>query len=239
MLLRLYPRAFRDLYAEGMAQTFSDLCREHENTRLGMFGLALRTFGETSMGIVIENTTHRSQLGSLMLRAALVALGLLMVPLVASRIVEGWNWSPGAFVFVYLLFFATAFAYALIARRMGAWSYKLGVGVALVTGFGLAWSTMVHVADSGHPMNFLYFSVLGVGLVGAVLSRLRARGLALTMFAMAATLALTALFLSSGAPPELAWRMAFGNGMGTTLLLISGLLFRHASLAGKLKPDRA
>ena len=29
MLLRLYPRPFRKHFAEGMAQTFHDLCREH------------------------------------------------------------------------------------------------------------------------------------------------------------------------------------------------------------------
>src|SRR5215813_9489085 len=106
-----------------------------------------------------------------MLRVALGALAALMVPLVASRLVEGWNWSAGSFVFVYVLFFALGMTYALIARKMGAWSYKVGVGVALVSGFGLAWSTMVHVADSGHPERFVYYSVLVVGIVGALLSR--------------------------------------------------------------------
>ena len=166
------------------------------------------------------------------LRAALVALGLLMVPLVASRVVDGWNWHPGAFVFVYLLFFATALAYALIAGRMGAWSYKAGVGVALVAGFVLGWSNMVHVADSGNPANLVYYSVLVVGCIGAWLARLQARGLARTMFAMAAVLALIAILLPSGAPPELARNMAVGHGGLVVLFTASGLLFRHASLAG-------
>ena len=87
---------------------------------------------------------------------------------------------------VYVLFFGTGMAYALIARRMGAWSYKVGVGVALVAGFALGWSNMVQVAGSGHPENLVYYSVLVVGIVGALLSRLRARGLALTLFAMVA-----------------------------------------------------
>ncbi len=66
----------------------------------------------------------RSQLSRTMLRAALVALGLLMVPLVApSRMTPGWNWPPRAFVLVYVLFFGTALAYGLIARKMGAWTY--------------------------------------------------------------------------------------------------------------------
>ena len=91
MLLRLYPRPFRERFGEGMAQTFHDLCRERRDARRGLFGLALWVFFETSVGIAMENTKHMSQLGKTMLRVALVALGLLMVPLVASQVVKGWN----------------------------------------------------------------------------------------------------------------------------------------------------
>lgn len=171
-----------------------------------------------------------SQLGKMMLRVALGALAVLMVPLVASRVVDGWNWGPGAFVFAYVLFFGTGLVYAVIARKMGAWSYKAGVGVALVAGFGLGWSNMVHVADSGNPANLVYYGVLAVGGVGAWLARLEARGLARTLFAMAATLALIAVMLPSGAPPYMARNMAIGHGVFVALFTTSALLFRHASL---------
>jgi hypothetical protein len=171
------------------------------------------------------------QLGKTMLRVALGALVVLMAPLVASHFVEDWNWPVGAFVRVYVLFFGTGMVFALVARRMGAWSYKAGVAVALVAGFALGWSNMVHVADSGNPANLMYYSVLGVGAVGACLARLKARGLALTMFAMAATLALIAVTLPSGAPPYLARNMAIGHGVYTALFTASGLLFRHAGLS--------
>lgn len=52
------------------------------------------------------------------------------------------------------------------------------------------------------------------------------------MFAMAATLALIALLLPSGAPPELARNMAIGHGVFVALFIASGLMFRHAGLAG-------
>jgi hypothetical protein len=231
MLLRLYPRPFRERFGEGMAQTFHDLCREHRDAGRGLFRLALWIFCETLGGIVMEHIIRRNQLGKTMLRVALVALGLLMVPLVASRLVPGWNWNTGGFLFVYLLFFATGMAYALIARKMGAWTYKVGVGVALVAGFALGWSTMVQTADSGHPERLWYLSVLAVGFIGACLARLKAPGLALTLFAMAATLALIAVMLPSGAPPYLARRMAIGHGVYVVLFIASGLMFRHASLA--------
>ena len=172
-----------------------------------------------------------NQLGTTILRVALVALGLLMVPLVASQVVDGWNWRPGTFVFVYVLFFGTGMAYALIARRMGAWPYKAGVGLALVAGFALGWSNMVQVADSENPANLAYYSVLAVGCIGAWMARLEARGLARTLFVMAATLALIAVMLPSGAPPSLARNMAIGHGVFVVLFTASGLLFRRASLA--------
>jgi hypothetical protein len=232
MLLRLYPRPFRERFGEGMAQTFHDLCREHEDDRRGLFGFALWIFCETLAGIVRENIMRMDQLGKMMLRVALGALALLMVPLVASRVVEGWHWGAGSFVFVYVLFFATGMAYALIARKMGVWSYKAGVGVALVAGFALGWSTRVQTADSGHPERLWYLSVLVVGFIGACLARLKAPRLAVTLFAMAATLALITVMLPSGAPPDMARRMAIGHGVYVALFIASGLMFRHASLAG-------
>jgi hypothetical protein len=182
-------------------------------------------------GIARENMMRMNQLGKTMLRVALGALALLMVPLVASQVVKGWNWHAGSFVIVYVLFFATGMAYAVIARKMGAWSYKAGVGVAVVAGFALGWSNMVHVADSANPANLMYYTVLAVGCVGAWLARLEARGLARTLFAMAATLALIAAMLPSGAPPYLARNMAIGHCVLVALFIASGLLFRHASLA--------
>src|SRR5262249_798503 len=173
-----------------------------------------------------------TQMSKTILRVALLALGLLMVPLVASQVVDGWHWNPGAFVFVYVLFFMTGLAYVLIARRMGAWAYKAGVGLAVVGGFALGWSNMVHVADSENPRNLVYYLVLAVGVAGAWLARLEARGLARTLFVMAATLALIAVTLPSGAPPDLARNMAIGHGVFVALFTASGLLFRHASLAG-------
>jgi hypothetical protein len=183
------------------------------------------------VGIVKENTTHMPQLGKTMLRVALGAMAVLMVPLVASQFVKGWNWPVGAFVRVYVLFFGTGMVFALVARRMGAWSYKAGVGVALVAGFALGWSTMVQTADSGHPERLWYLSVLVVGFVGACLARLKAPGLAVTLFAMAAVLALISVVLPSGAPSDMALRMAIGHGVFVALFTASGLLFRHASLA--------
>jgi len=101
----------------------------------------------------------------------------------------------------------------------------------LVAGFALGWSNMVHVADSGNPSNLWYYSVLVVGLIGACLARLKAPGLASTLFVMAATLALIAVMLPSGASPYLARNMVIGHAVNVVLFTASGLLFRHASFS--------
>lgn len=232
-LLRLYPQRFQDRFGEGMMQTFHDLCRERRNAGRSIFGLALSVFFETSVGIVKENTTHMTQMQKTVLRVALVALGLLMVPLVASRMVEGWNWGPEAFVFTYLMFFGTGMAFALIARKMTAWSYKAAVGLALVAGFVLGWATMVHMSETENPVNLVYFGVLTVGAIGAGLARLEARGMARALFAMSAALAVAWFItqvLSTDTPAGPVWNIGVMHGLFVLLFAVSGLLFRHASL---------
>lgn len=232
MLLRLYPARFRERFGEGMAQTFRDLCRERREAKRSVLALAVWVFVETSVGILRENTMHMPELVKTMLRVALGALVLLMAPLVASQFVEGWNWPPMTFLRVYGLFFVVGMAFALITKRVGVWSYKAGVGVALFGGFALAWSTMVQTADSGHPENLWLFSVLAVGALGALVARLKARGLAWTLFAMAGTLALVAVIVPTFGEPDQALRMATGRAVFVALFVASGLMFRHASVAG-------
>jgi hypothetical protein len=171
---------------------------------------------ETSVGIVREGTTAMTKMQKTVLRVALAALGMLMVPLVASRVVEGWNWGPGAFLFTYVMFFGTGMAYTLIARKMNAWVYKAAVGLALVAGFVLGWATMVPI--------------------GALLARLEARGLSLALFAMAASLVLAWVItqvIFSDTPAGPVWNVGVMHGGFVLLFALAGLLFRHASLAGQ------
>lgn len=233
LLLRLYPRPFQQRFAEGMAQTFHDLCRERRAAGRGLFLFALSAFLETSLEIAKENTMQWTQMQRTVLRVALVALGLLMVPLVASRIVEGWNWGPGAFVFTYVMFFATGMAYALIARHAKAVAYKAAVALALVAGFVLGWSTMVHMSETENPLNLVYFGVLAVGAAGAALARLEPRGMARALFAMSATL-VAAWFITQVLYPDTpagpVWNVGVMHGGFVLLFAAAGLLFRHASL---------
>jgi hypothetical protein len=225
-LLRLYPRGFRERFGEGMAQTVGDLCRECEGSRVGLLRTVVWVFAETVAGIVRE-----SVMGTMIRNVALGALAVWMIPAVAAQFTPDWHWGVGGFAMAYLVFFTAGMAFAVIARRMGAWTYKAGVGLAVFAGLGLAWSNMVHVAGTENPANLWYYSVLVVGLIGAAVARLRAWGLAWTLFAMSAVMAFISVVLPSGAEPEMARRMAVGHGVFVVLFAVSGLLFRRAGQA--------
>ena len=52
-----------------------------------LLGLAAWVYFETAGGILQENAMQRTEMGRTVLRVAAVALAMLMVPLVASRVV--------------------------------------------------------------------------------------------------------------------------------------------------------
>lgn len=98
-LLRLYPKAYRDRFAQEMDQTFRDLCRERLKSGDGLFLLVLETFLETFAAILRENldlVVHRIMnrsstlflrlVISLMAIAALAICGLGMPRMVADEV---------------------------------------------------------------------------------------------------------------------------------------------------------
>jgi hypothetical protein len=85
-LLRLYPKAYRERFGEGMEQTFNDLCHERVKTGRGLFGLVLWVSAETLVAIIRENATmlmrsiiNRGSTIFLRLVISLIAIGALAV----------------------------------------------------------------------------------------------------------------------------------------------------------------
>ena len=157
----------------------------------------------------------------------------------ASLVVEGWHWPPGAFVVVGVLIFTMGFIYEWITRRRDSLAYRAAVGIAFASGFVLVWSSFVHMADVT-PYAALYFGVPVVGMVGAAVARLRPDGMSRALFVTASAQVLVSLLvlmirrngnpqISTWAPPE--WRSVVGNAVMTLLFIGSGLLFRRAGRA--------
>jgi hypothetical protein len=60
-LLGLYPRSFRERFADSMEQTFDDLRRERSARGSGMLRLVVWMFAETSLGVARENLAALSR----------------------------------------------------------------------------------------------------------------------------------------------------------------------------------
>lgn len=54
-LLHLYPKSYRQRFAQPMQQMFVDMCLERKQSGDSLFGFALKVYAETSVGIVKES----------------------------------------------------------------------------------------------------------------------------------------------------------------------------------------
>jgi hypothetical protein len=237
-LLRLYPRSYRERFGESMQQTFTDLCHEHRRRANGLFVPVMALFFETAFAILRENWTFLVMRNPHILRIAVVVGLLLLIPFVAMQFSDEVNWTFLDFVFAGALLFGTGLAYDLIARRAGSLAYRIAAGLALLTMLLLVWinAAVGIIGSENNPANLLYGAVLGVGAIGTLLARLRARGMAITLFCMALTqllvplVALIAWRPSFAEPPGMAGVFAL-NGMFALLLVASALMFRRAAHA--------
>jgi len=100
------------------------------------------------------------------------------------------------------------------------------------------------VGNEDNPVNLMYFGVLAVGVIGAIIARLRPRGMANAMFAMAIAQALVAVIaLIIGKPPVHSTEELFEvlkvlalNAFFVVLFAGAALLFRRAGNAARIEP---
>ncbi len=118
-------------------------------------------------------------------------------------------------------------------------AYRAAIGVALAAGCILVWLSLGVgiIGKDGDPANLMYFGVLAVGIVGALVARFRAHGMARALFAMAfaqALVAAIALFARLGLPWSGPAELVLLNGFFVAMFAGSACLFRRAaSRAGK------
>ena len=230
-LLRLYPKPYRERFGESMGQTFADLCRERAKAERGLLSFVLWIFFETSAGIIRENLTFVIMQKNIV-RIAIGTALILLIPFVLTLLAI-WHWKPGALVLAFLLLFGGAgLAYELVTKKISNKTYWFAVGVALVAVFLLAWMNAAVGGILGDdPANMMYFGVLLVGFIGAIIARLEPQGMSRALFATAFAMALIPVIaLIIGTP-------AFANGLVAVfglhsffamLFVASAFLFRRA-----------
>lgn len=167
-------------------------------------------------------------------RPAVATAILLLVPAVAMRISDAVVWGPGDFLIAGALIFGTGLAYELVTRTRKNLVYRMAAALALASTLFLVWANLAVglIGGEGNPANLMYLGVLGVGLVGAVRSRLRPLLLSRTMWAMAAAHALVgliAMVLGLGDVASSATEIAVVTGLFVVLFGAAALLFQAAA----------
>jgi hypothetical protein len=112
-------------------------------------------------------------------------------------------------------------------------TYKIAVGVALAAALILVWLSLGVgiIGRDGDPANLMYFGVLGVGIIGALIARFRPRGMARALFATAlaqTSVAVIALIAGLGYPWSGPLELSVLNGFFISLFVGSAWLFRRA-----------
>jgi hypothetical protein len=146
---------------------------------------------------------------------------------------HGWHWTLGDFIFAFVLLFGTGLAYELMTRKSDNAAYRFAVGIAVVSALLLVWvNAAVAIIGDDNPANVMYFGVIVVGVIGAIMARQQPYGMARTLFVMAMAQMLVPVMAL------IIWQTDFApgvvgvfalNGCFTALWLISAWLFRKAA----------
>jgi len=154
---------------------------------------------------------------------------LLAAPLVAMQFTQEVDWDETDFLVMGALIALAGGLMELAARLSRSWIYRAGFGVAVLGGFLTVWSNLAVgiVGNEGNPFNLWFFGLLAAGVLGALIARGGAGGMALTMGIMAA--AQVALF-------ALAWTTKAADQVWPALFflpfwLAAGGLFARAAQA--------
>ena len=162
------------------------------------------------------------------------ALLLLLLPLVAMQFTDQVNWEVSDFALAGALIVGVAVPYELAVRKTGDGAYRAAVGVALAAAFLLVWvnGAVGIIGSETNDANLMYFGVVAVGVIGALIARFRSRGMARALLATAlaqASVAAVALIAGLGSPFTGPFEIVVLNGFFVALFVGSAALFRKAA----------
>lgn len=176
------------------------------------------------------STWNRSILRKLMWCAA---GGVLLLPAIAMQLrVEGVVWTARDFAVMGVMLALAGGAFEVFARMSGGVFYRLAAAAAVGGAFLLVWVNLAvgFIGTEGNPANLMFAGVLLVEIIGAIVVRARASGMAFTMLATACVQALIGGYALVGKLGE-AWEIAMGTGLFVAIWLTSAALFRLAARA--------
>ena len=114
-------------------------------------------------------------------------------------------------------------------------AYRVALGIALVTSLLLIWMSLGVgiIGADGDRANIMFFGVIAVGILGAIIARLRPRGMSRTLIAMLLTQTIIATYAVTaglGMPYSGPLEIMLLNGFFIVMYAASAWLFQRAAL---------
>ena len=171
-----------------------------------------------------------------LIRWAVFVACALMIPLIAMKFTDKINWGLFDFVIMGAVLLGIGIAYELIARKFKKTIYRVAFGLGLLGAFLLFWvnAAVGLIGNEGQDANLLYGAVFVIGLVGALMSRFKPKGMSITLYSAASVQMLVpAIALIIWPPPEISWAPSVVgvfllSGFFALLFFVSGMLFKRA-----------
>ncbi|HLT05321.1 MAG TPA: hypothetical protein VK019_10220 [Pseudomonas sp.] len=164
------------------------------------------------------------------------AVALLMLPAIAMQFTEEVDWDALDFLVAGVMLATVCGLVDLALRRSGGMgrghrlSYRAGAALAALTGFLETWANLAvgFLGEPANPANLIFFGIVGIALVGALLSRLRPHGLAVAMTVAALAQLLGSVYaLATGYLGEAAVSLVLSG-----MWIVSAWLFRRSDRRG-------
>ena len=167
----------------------------------------------------------------------LVVIGVLMIPLISMLWSDQINWDVSDFIIVGAILVGIAIVYEVIIRKSAQVKYRVAVGIGLLGALLLFWvnGAVGIIGHEGQDANMLFGVLLVVGLVGALISRFRPRGMSITLYLVALLqILVTVAALIIWPPSQISWSPSvigvfLLSSFFALLFVISGKLFRESS----------
>ena len=162
---------------------------------------------------------------------------MLLLALVAKQFIGEPSWI-GNLAQTGTLLIGVGIAVELASRKTGEAAYRAAVGLALGSALLLSWvnGAVGIIGSENNDANLMYFGVISIGIIGAIIARLQPLGMARALFVTALAQALVPVIALTIWQPT-SWGAAgvFGvfvlNAFFVMLLVGSALLFKRAAYA--------
>lgn len=145
------------------------------------------------------------------------------------------DWDVVDFTVFAAMLLGVVVIYTLARRNADNMAYRFAVGVALAAAFILIWvnGAVGIIGDENNDANMMFFGVLAVGTIGAIIARFQPQGMARALYATALTqtaVAVIALIAGLGSTAPI-WPkdILVLTGFFVALWLLSARLFRNAA----------